>query len=535
MIAYDADKHELLANGKPRRPAVLANEKKLIAALLPIGDVFSAEWQVSAGKGIDDLLTNGGSYLLVDRYVAPLVRPRVPRRCAEPGEVDDGPPLDEVRQRTAEWIARRFESRTYADTVVLIAPPPGTAKTGSGLRALEAATAPATFGVARHTQATELVERADLEHCRCGRPRGTCSEHSLVLHHDEGRNEDNCLRFEVVLAARDNGYGAHVGTAICGNQDTPICGHYWECLYQKQWRRMGSHVAPIEAVILRPTSTVGTDTVVLDDLETGRLISTTRVSAKTLARARQSPGSSEILALLDLLESALKNATAEGTYNASAYQLLEHVARVGGTTLEAVLARTPPSLGLLPTPEADAYRSALPGQLFDLIAILHEEQAWLRQGTSFTSGIRVTAAGIDASRLLAPVAKANGTTALIGRSVLVLSSTPDPILRQWMTRLGPEVTREYSPKVPLSPVVRIVQDTSAFYGKGTVSNNDPSLLIRAPESPSRSLTPRGSPSSPIWRLKNWSLPSCVCRRVRYSISATCAARTSCGPPISCSS
>ncbi len=71
VIAFDADKHELDDAGKHRRPGVLRGEQKLIVALLSITDVFSAEWKLKDGKGLDDLLTDGGTYKLVNRYEPP--------------------------------------------------------------------------------------------------------------------------------------------------------------------------------------------------------------------------------------------------------------------------------------------------------------------------------------------------------------------------------------------------------------------------------------------------------------------------------
>jgi len=149
VIAFDADKRLLDADGKLLKPGVSRGEQSLIEALLPLADVFTAEWNIAGGKGIDNLLTNGGSYRLVDRYVPPTPRPRVPRPCAEPGLVDGGDAIDDVSAETAARIQRRFTAG-YRGTVAIIAPPPGTAKTGSSLRALEGSPVRAAFGVSRH-------------------------------------------------------------------------------------------------------------------------------------------------------------------------------------------------------------------------------------------------------------------------------------------------------------------------------------------------------------------------------------------------
>ena len=171
VIAFDADKHEIGAMGKLIRPGVAAGEQKLIDALMPLTDVYSAEWELSAGKGLDDLLTNGGTHQLVDRYQHPVPRPRVPRPCSEPGLVDGGDSIEVVRQETRDLILDRFGCG-HRHSVTLIAPPPGTAKTGSVLEALALGTGSIAIGVSRHSQADELVLRAS-ERLADAQPRRT--------------------------------------------------------------------------------------------------------------------------------------------------------------------------------------------------------------------------------------------------------------------------------------------------------------------------------------------------------------------------
>ena len=341
LVAFDADKHELDEHGKPLRAAVLAGERKLIEAFTPLADVYSAEWNITNGKGIDDLLTAGGTYRRQSRYVPPQPRPRVPQLCAEPGEVDGDTKLEAVVTRTAELIKDRLRHRA-GGSIVLVGAPPGSGKTGSGLRAQEEAFVNVFWAVSRHEQADELVQRSRDESCGCGQRRINCKRHALSLNHDYGRNEENCSNIEVIQAAQAAGYGARVGRAICGTAEDPICPVRLGCAYHAQFERSGSHVAPVEVLVNRPTSTVRTAAVFLDDIDSGRLIERTEVTRLTLERAAQARGAAQLRPLLVILERALGAATADGAYHADAYDLLDQAAREGGSTLEAVLAGSRP-------------------------------------------------------------------------------------------------------------------------------------------------------------------------------------------------
>jgi hypothetical protein len=476
VIAFDADKDLLAPDGKLLKPGVRRGEDKLIETLQPVSEVYSAEWNIAGGKGIDDLLVGGGSYNLIERYTKPTPRPRVPRPCAEPGDVDGSDELDDVRRRTAEIIISRY-GPGYRDTVTMVAPPPGTAKTGAGLRGQEATGRLAAWGVGRHDQAAELVVRAREEHCGCSIARGECTTHRFVLNHDFGRNEDNCQNFEVVEAARVTGYGAQVGAWICGTQNEPLCASFFHCNYQSQFARSGSHVAPLEMLLGRPTITEQMGTVIFDDLDSSRLIQRTTVTARHVEQARSAPGSRLLRPLLPILAYAIEHASSLGHYHRAAYAALHDAACALGTTLEAILAQVPPVTALAPEPSVAGYRAAPAGQLIELVSMLHEEFPLYRGGGDFTSGLRITAEGIDVGRLSAPVVTEQGTTSLTGRSVVVLSSTPDPVLRQWQASLGLEVLAEYRPSVALPPNVRVIQDVAAFHGKASTQAHDPSALI----------------------------------------------------------
>ncbi len=194
-------------------------------------------------------------------------------------------------------------------------------------------------------------------------------------------------------------------------------------------------------------------------------------------RARDSRASAAIRPLLPMLQRALAMATNEGAYHAEAYQLLEDAAHQGGAALEDLLAAVPPAARLAPEPTIGGYEAAPPGQLLDLLQLLHEEFPLWRDRKVFTSGLRVHAGGLDVARLDAPAAKADGQTALAGKAVSVFSSTPDPVLRQWIGRLGLEVQAEYTPHVALPRSVRMIQDVSGFYGKGTTERQDNDGLL----------------------------------------------------------
>ena len=323
------------------------------------------------------------------------------------------------------------------------------------------------------------MERAENETCSCGRRRGDCPAHRLVLHHDYGRSKDNCVVFEVVAAAREAGYGARVGAWICGSRDKPFCPHFRDCLYQSQHERPGSHVSTVEVVTQRPTSTEQMGVVMFDDLDSARLIARTQVTAQTVQRAGRVSNAGAVALLLPVLKQVLGTARSEGTYHREAYEALDDAATALGSSLEEILSAIPPVKAFAPAPTAEAYRAAVPGQLLDLVQLLHEEYPLYRAGAPFTSGLRITPAGLDVARLMLPVAKADGQTGLTGRAVAVLSSTPDPVLRQWVGQLDLEVVKEYRPSVALPDAVRVVQDVSAFHGKHSTEQDEGRRLLAA--------------------------------------------------------
>ncbi len=470
VVAFDADKFE------PNHAGVLRGEQTLIDALLPLTEVATAEWNLAGGKGLDDLLVRGGTFERVNRGGNVIPRPRVPRPCPEPGPVDGGPSLAEVQAETLTRVSRRFDP-ALRDTRAIIAPPPGTSKTGSVLRALETASMDALIAVSRHTQAEEMVVRAASELCQCGQARGMCAEHRVVLQHDEGRKAENCQQFEAVEAARKNGHGSRTGQLICGTLEHPICRVRDSCAYYLQFDESGSHAAPLDTVIHRTQGTANAEVVILDDIDGVRLLSLTQIDREILDRAQNSPEAPRVRPLLEILDPAMNEATEKGVRHSETYQLLDRVCRAKGTTLERVMAQVPPIEVRVPQPSVSAFAQAVPGELVDLIDMLHEELPLFLSGQPFTSGLCVAAGHIEARRLNLPAIDARGDSAVKGRAVAVLSATPDPITRQWIRGIGGEPIAEYHPRVALPASVRLVQDVGGFYGKGTVENGDNRLLL----------------------------------------------------------
>ncbi len=474
LIAFDMDKYE------PKHENVLHGERTLIRAFTPFTRVATAEWSLATAKGIDDLLVLGGSFRRVDQIPQPVLRPRVPCPCATPGEVDGGFSLAEVEAMTRERIRRRF-SPAYRNTVGLIGPPAGCRKTGSVLAEQEVADIDVLWAVARHGQGDELVGRASEEPCRCGVARGTCPEHRFTLNHDWGRNEENCANFELIELATKTGYGRAINEAICGTVKDPICHFRPGCAYHQQFARGGSHVAAMETVLKRPTGVAETKAVVFDDPDSSRLVIQVRITDEMIERALSTPRAETLRPLLVLLQHARQQATKAGVYHQDAYRLLDDVARQQlGTTLEHLLSNLPAAALLIPAPEVEAYRAAPPGQLIDLLALLHEELPRYLSGKPFTAGLRLHAGGVDIARLNLPTPDRGGRTAFSGKSLAVLTATPDPILRQWLWHLDGEPTLDFIPKVALPAELRVIQDVGAFYGKGTVvgSRNENLALFR---------------------------------------------------------
>lgn len=469
VIAFDADKHA------PKHEGVLRGERTLIQALLPICDVATAEWNIASGKGIDDLLVNGGTFRRLSRHDRPAPQPRVPRPCSAPGAVDAGSTREEVEAMTSERVGRRFDP-PYRDTRALIGPPPGLAKTGSVLHHQETATQDVIWAVSRHEQADELVGRAETGRCRCGVERAACADHAIVLHHDFGRNAENCVEYKVVEAAQEGGYGHAIGRAICGTIRAPICARRNDCEYQRQFERQGSHVAPVEKVINRPGGIASTRVAILDDLDSGRLVRRTRITVEMIERALNQPRSAAWAAFLAVLRSALSEATNAGAHHRDAYTLLDDAARGQGSTLERVVCDMPAATLLIPVATVEAYQAALPGQLLDLLAVLQNELPLYVRCEPFTSGLRVHAGGIDVATLNLPVVDENGTMAFTGKALAVLTATPDPIVHEWLDHLEGEVVGDFLPRVPLPAALRVVQDVGAFYGKGAVAGSDNDAL-----------------------------------------------------------
>lgn len=124
VIAFDADKHDVDAQGRPTRANVLKGEQKLIEAFQPIADVYSAEWDLRDGKGFDDLLVARGSYTTVDRYAPPRLTARVPRPCAPPRKTRSRPmKIEDVRRKTYQLIERSIEGRRRRKLDMIVPPP----------------------------------------------------------------------------------------------------------------------------------------------------------------------------------------------------------------------------------------------------------------------------------------------------------------------------------------------------------------------------------------------------------------------------
>ncbi len=477
VIAFDADKYELKESGELKRPNVLFGEKKLVDAFQNIAVVYSAEWDLADGKGLDDLLVAGHLPKLIERYEPPHPRPRVPRPCAPVEATIRTAKLTSVRRKAAEIISNVIHGQVN-DSIQRVAPPPGTAKTGSVLRAMETSPLNVMIAVSRHDQAKELVARAHSEECQCGKTRGECPDHRIVLHHDRGRSKGNCANYDVVEEAIKAGYGSRVGTIICGSEANPKCPLFNECAYQAQFRRPGSHVAPIELVTQKVTSTQNYSVVVFDDIESGRLISKTMVTPEMLTAALANKKARKLHPLLQTLLYAVNRTSRDGVSHRAAYELLNEVALGMGMSLATVLASVPRTPRWVPQSTVEGFRSAIPGQITESITMLKEEHRWFETGNEFTSGLCITSEGIEVARLQMPMARGDGTTALTGASILVLSSTPDPVLGQWIQGLDTPIMPPYQPVVELPPQVRIIQDVSGFYGKGSIQRNDQTALLR---------------------------------------------------------
>ena len=259
VSAYDADLVE--------KEAVAGENEKLLALLAASQfPVAQADWDIEQGKGIDDLLRDGGTFTVgpfIDRQKGrniPVSAEAV--HAARPAEIAPST-LDtarsEHRQRIAEVLANRGENPAQ----LFLASDCGTGKTHATMAALEAEYRAGRWDK-RRSVLFVVDQRAQLDNLQTEFPwlAGAIESQQIALL--VGRDEDNCLRPPSDLALMHR-YGAqrqNINAHFCAP-----CELKSECLYQAERKKARSAplVLATKAAVFSTPQVLGQFTAIIVD------------------------------------------------------------------------------------------------------------------------------------------------------------------------------------------------------------------------------------------------------------------------------
>ena len=366
-------------------------------------------------KGLDDLFLAGRSPRFRRWYPVPAAvrQRRAVRDLAEPGHVSGGGTLQEARTSAVAAIEEFVSGlRRNAGRALLVRAAPGTGKSTA-----LAASVQRNRVDARIVVGTKLLARE-----QAGR-----YGYNLI----EGRNRDNCQRYDVVRALGEAGHP--VEALACGTAFEPRCPFYQGCPYFAQYAQMGPRVAPAEQLFNRLFWKGGTLAVADDADLTRALIERLHLDQAVLERADtqlDALGYEVERAVLLVVCHALIDAPKGWLLAGHAWDLLAGVAARYGFDF-ADLIEALPKREALPQPfdDADGYVSVRtveavpPASVTVLLAALREELDAFRLGEDFNSRIRIRKGMVEVGRLRDHISDREGI--VIARlPLLVLDATP---------------------------------------------------------------------------------------------------------------
>lgn len=403
-------------------------------------------------KGLDELYFGGSRPRFRRWYPVPAgVRERrLIHDLAEPGLVHGGGTLQQARDAT--WGAiEKFVASPLATQgqALLVRAAPGAGKSTAAGTAVERDRIEARIVVGTKGLAAELAET-----------------HGYIL--IEGRNHQNCDRYDVVRALGEAGH--RVEALACGTPFEPRCPFFAGCPYFAQYASAGARVATTEQLYNGKFLAGGT-LVVVDDADLQRaLIDRAFIRGEALERAEgqlADPRYAAARAVLRVVQHALIDAPTRWLLGGRAWDHFVATAARLGVDFEALIEAVP-HLEALPEPydDIDGYVSVRtveavpPATVRKLLEALKEELEAFRSGEDFNSRVRVKKGSVEVSRLRAHISDKDG--AVIARlPLLVLDATPIPVLVDHLTALH-ERLPDVRGDIALPPNVTVVQ-----YATGT--------------------------------------------------------------------
>ncbi|MBN9492872.1 hypothetical protein J0H33_05940 [bacterium] len=401
-------------------------------------------------KGLDELLEAGRrprnrAYHRVPRDFG---RRRVPYGVGSVGRVDGGTTLSEAREKTGRTIRRFIRSRGRGAQALLVKSAAGAGKTTAVANALRDDPCDARILVGTTRLARELVRE---------------NPHYRLI---EGRNRQNCGRYDIVKELGDRGYPVERFACIVGGE--PLCPLFEYCLYYAQFEQPGTWVAATEQLFNSHYLETG-ELIVLDDADLPRaLVERHELDGATLAASAeqlQSLKASErdaVQTALRLVEHALIDAPEQSLLGAAAWDHLAAVAHRNGYDLPDVVERLPKP-GVLPSPTADeayltveAIERVPPAGVGKLLAALKAELAAFLAGEDFNSWLKITRDRITVATLRQHTRSRKGVVYAAELPMLILDATPVRSLVDHVTRSHTRLLDVEAP-ISLPENVRVVQ------------------------------------------------------------------------------
>ena len=395
-----------------------------------------AVWEGEAlggAKGLDDLQLYGDRPRIrqVCQVLSEMGRARRPQATVSPGPVDAGQSLEEIRRITRRSVNDFLghPQRNQGKSLV-ISTSPGSGKTTAVAQTLRDSGRTARILVGTKNLAAELA-----------------AEHGYTL--IEGRNRENCERFDVVEALRDGGH--KIGKLACGTPSKPLCPNRGDCPYWAQYQSFGTWVATAE-LLFNPRYLQDGDVVVVDGADLSRsLVKRFYLAPDAIDRAlEQLKGKRwlEVRQILTVVAHALVDApryeNGPGGPALLGPAVWDHLVSTGcryGADLPTLIGALPEALKL-PNPKAkgaggltvEDVKAPPPVAVLRLLEALIEELASFQTGEDLNSRIRLSTVGIDIWKLRdrpEKDAKGNDPAHL---PLLVLDATPVEVLVEHLTQ-----------------------------------------------------------------------------------------------------
>lgn len=455
-------------------------------------NAVEAIWEgddVGGAKGLDDLLHTVGAPRERLRAFPPseMGERRTVVDTVEPGFIHTGITLRTARAQLAEEIEAFLKGSRRTPRGRLIRATPGVGKTKTVANALARTGTAARIVVGTSDLAAEMA-----------------AEHGYYQVH--GRNSDNCDRHDVVVALGEAGH--EVEQAACGTPSEPRCPFRRECMYYRQFDRLGTWVGTTEQ-LFNARFLKAKAPVVVDDGELARsLIARGRVSREALARVtHQLHGAqhSAVLELVRILEHAITDVPSYAGQLGSIFgsNAWDHLARTARRYDRSIIEL----IGLidnrvsLPSPAVDesgwvtaaTVAEVPPRHLRTLIAVLKREAADFAWGDEFNSRLRIGPDGIDVWQLRDPILDGDEEAILAQRPVLVLDATPIEPLVDHLLAMHHRLP-DLDITVPIPDSVTVVQYATSTGGHTVLRDDGRRARTFAEVAAERELYPVSDPT-----------------------------------------